>query len=69
MPNKKPDESLEPSNTSRSLGVALGVQDFMFIAGFLLLAVGLVPTFGWAITAAVLGAVLVVTVWLMQFAA
>ena len=67
MQRQKPDDSLDTSNMSRSLGIALGVQDFMFIAGILLLAVGLFFCFGWGEAALGVGLALLVTAWTMQF--
>jgi hypothetical protein len=60
MPNIKPGDSSEPSNVSRSLSMVLGVQDYLFIAGISLLAIGVWLVFGvgWAVLVA--GAVLVV---------
>ncbi len=52
MPNKQPsnqpDESLENPMRSRSLGIALGVTELIFIAGLLLLATGSFLVFGWS---------------------
>lgn len=68
MPNQKPEDSLDTPMRSRSLGVALGVTELLFIAGILLLAIGCWLLFGGPWTVFVVGAVLVVTSWLMQFA-
>lgn len=47
----KPDDSLETSNKTRSLGIAFGVTELLFIAGILLLATGVTLVFGyeWAL--------------------
>jgi hypothetical protein len=68
MPNKKPEETLEQPKYSRSLGIALGATEIVFLLGLCLLAASLVLVFGFAIAGVVIGAVLVVTSWLMQFA-
>lgn len=59
MPKTKPEESLENPNSSRSLGVALGVTECFFILGLLLLAYGIFLTFGvaWSLTST--GAILI----------
>lgn len=68
MTNSKTDDSLETSNGSRSLSIALGVQDYLFIAGIILLSSGVTLVFGWVWMLIVLGSVFVVTGWLMNFA-
>lgn len=63
----KPEEPHENQEKSRSLGIALGVTEFIYLLGVLLLATGawLVFGFGWALL--ITGAVFVVSAWLMQF--
>lgn len=61
MPNKKTDDSLETSNTTRSLGIALGVTEFLFIAGIALLSTGLTLVFGYEWALMVCGGVLLGT--------
>lgn len=64
MAYEKPGESLETPMRSRSLGIALGVTEYLFISGLILLAVGLFYWFGLAVACAVCGGVLVVTAWI-----
>lgn len=61
MSPSKPEDSLETPQPLRSLGIALGVSEFLFLAGILLLAIGVFVTFGagWSLT--VTGGVLIVT--------
>lgn len=47
QPSNQPDESLENPMRSRSLGIALGVTELIFIAGLLLLATGLFLVLDW----------------------
>lgn len=61
MPNRKPDDPLEPSMRSRSLGIALGVTEFLFIAGLVLLAPGVTLVFGYGWTLIICGGILVCT--------
>jgi hypothetical protein len=46
MQNIQPDGPLENQNNSRSLGIALGVTEYIFILGLLLLASGIYLSFG-----------------------
>lgn len=59
MPDLKPDDSLEPSMRSRSLGIALGVTELLFIAGIALLASGLWLEYGLGVCLWVSGAVVI----------
>lgn len=61
MPTKPGDSLDKPFMRMRSLGIALGVSEILFIAGILLLAVGVFLTFGvgWSLT--VTGGVLIST--------
>jgi len=61
MSNKPGDSLDKPFNTSRSLGIALGVSELLFIAGILLLAFGVFLTFGVGWSLAVTGGVLIIT--------
>lgn len=60
MPKLKPDDPLETSNTARSLGIALGVTEYLFLAGIVLLATGTVLVFGFGYGLIVTGSVLIV---------
>ena len=60
MPKQsKPDDPLEPSNTARSLSIALGVTEYLFLAGIVLLATGTALVFGFGWRLIVTGALLV----------
>lgn len=61
MPNNKPGDSLETSNHARSLGIALGVTELLFIAGITLLATGIWLEFGAGYALAVSGGLMVYT--------
>lgn len=64
MAYEQPDKSLELPMRSRSLSIALGVTEYLFITGLILLAVGLFYQFGFGVASAVCGGVLVVTAWI-----
>lgn len=68
MPNLQPEQALKNQNSSRSLGIALGATEIIFLLGLCFLATGSWLVFGGPVTVLVVGAVLVVTAWLMQFA-
>jgi cytochrome c biogenesis protein CcdA len=57
----RPEESLEHPKHSRSLGIALGVTEYLFILGLLTLATGISLVFGGEWAAIVIGAVMIVT--------
>lgn len=61
MPNNKPGDPSETSNTTRSLGIALGVTELLFLIGITLLATGTALVFGFGYGLIVTGAVLVIT--------
>lgn len=61
MAYEQPDESLETPMRSRSLGIALGVTEYLFIAGLILLAVGLLLTYGFGVSLLGCGGVLIFT--------
>lgn len=64
MPKQsKPDDPLEASNTTRPLGIVLGVKEYLFIAGIILLATGTTLVFGFGYGLIVSGALLVITVF------
>lgn len=68
MPKQKPEETLENPNSARPLGIVLGATEFIFLLGLILLATGCGLVFGVEMAVLVVGSVLVVTAWLMQFA-
>jgi hypothetical protein len=61
MAYEQPVESLDTPMRSRSLNIVLGVTEYLFIAGFVLLAVGLFLKFGFACSLIGCGFVLIVT--------
>ena len=64
MAYEQPEKSLETPMRSRSLGIALGVTEYLFITGLILLAVGLFLKFGFDVACAVCGGALVITAWI-----
>jgi len=64
MAYEKPGESLETPMRSRSLNIVLGVTEYLFIAGFVMLAVGLFYWFGFSVACTVCGGALVITAWI-----
>lgn len=52
MTTTMPGDSLETLQRARSLGIALGVTELLFLAGITLLAVGVFVVFGigWSLT-------------------
>lgn len=68
MPKTKSEETLDTQNNSRSLGIALGATEIVFLLGLVLLTTGSLLVFGVQFSVFLIGAVLVVSAWLMQFA-
>jgi Flp pilus assembly protein TadB len=66
--NKQPEQPTNHTKSSRSFGISIGVTEFVFLLGIVLLAAGVFSAFGFVWTVIVIGATLVVSAWLMQFA-
>lgn len=58
-----PEQPSQNPSVKRSLGISLGVSEVFFLAGFVLLAIGIFSLYGMAAMSAACGAVLVITSW------
>lgn len=61
MPKMMPEESLIHPNRSRSLGIALGATEVIYLLGLVLLATGSALVFGFEIALMVAGGVMILT--------
>lgn len=62
-----PEATSTPNKISRSLGIALGVTEIMYLLGLAMLATGISLSYGIAWALIVVGAVLLITtVWIQH---
>lgn len=59
--SNKPGRSSDSLMRLRSLGIALGVTEYLFIVGIFLLATGCVLVFGFGVALMVIGSVILAT--------